>query len=147
MSINKKIKNATVNTYNTIEFKSKLESRAYQLFTEAGLNPKYEVEKLVLMEGFKPTIPFYTRNKAKQLVNNDKKIINITYTPDFLIEYNGYKFYIEMKGFINDSYPLKKKLFRKLIESKTNIVFFELYTVRDINKAIEIIKSYKNDGQ
>ena len=50
---------------------------------------------------------------------------------------------IEAKGKENDTYPLKKKLFRKLLEEYKydDILFFEVFTQKQLLQAIEIIKS------
>ena len=71
------------------------------------------------------------------------KVRDITYTPDFIILYNGTMFIIEAKGIENDTFPLKKKLFRRLLESmEMPCVYFEVRTKRELLEAIKIIKSY-----
>ena len=69
----------------------------------------------------------------------------MTYTPDFTFNYNGRLIIIEAKGKENDTYPLKRKLFRGLLEGQTNDnpLFFEIYTQKQLLQAIEIIKSYE----
>lgn len=144
-TVNKKVKNATTNEYDGIKFKSLLEARGYKLFKEAGFNVNYELDKMVLLEGFKPTVPFYIKDKKTKKLNlNDKKIIHISYTPDLIIEYNNTIFYIELKGIRTDSYNIKVKLFRKYLEDKEkNVVFFELHSIKEIKEAIEIIKNHE----
>ena len=114
---NKKIRNARESTFNGITFKSKLEESFYKTLMAAGLEPDYELTKFVLVEGFKPTVPFYNRNKSKVFRMDMTKVRDITYTPDFTILYNDTLFIIEAKGIENDTFPLKKKLFRRLLES------------------------------
>ena len=143
--MNNKVKNAQTIVYNEITFKSKLDLMAYKLLEEKGFNPQYEQNTFIIWQGFKPVVPFFTKNKARQIINNDKKLINITYTPDIYFEYRGYKVIIEMKGFTNDVYPIKVKLFRKYIEQlqdSNKYLLFELYTKQQLLTAIQIIEEY-----
>lgn len=144
-TVNKKVKNATTNEYDGIKFKSLLEARGYKLFKEAGFEHiYYESDKIILMDGFKPTVPFYVRNKkTKKLELNDNKLVHISYTPDLIITHNNTIFYIELKGMKTDSYNIKVKLFRNYLEIREkNRVFFELHSIKEIKEAIEIIKHY-----
>lgn len=143
--MNNKVKNAQIIVYNEITFKSKLDLMAYKLLEEKGFKPQYEQNTFIIWQGFKPVVPFFTKNKARQVINNNKKLINITYTPDIYFEYQGYKVIIEMKGFTNDVYPIKVKLFRKYIEQlqdSNNYLLFELYTKQQLLTAIQIIEEY-----
>lgn len=143
---NKKIKNATFVEYNSIKFRSKLEASFYRLLLEAGFEPQYERRTYLLWEGCKPTVPFYTKDKKTKLLKLDEtKLRNMTYTPDFTFNYNGRLIIIEAKGKENDTYPLKRKLFRGLLEGCThdNPLFFEVFTQKQLLQAIEIIKSYE----
>lgn len=143
--MNNKVKNAQIIVYNEITFKSKLDLMAYKLLEEKGFKPQYEQNTFIIWQGFKPVVPFFTKNKARQVINNNKKLINITYTPDIYFEYRGYKVIIEMKGFTNDVYPIKVKLFRKYIEQlqdSNNYLLFELYTKQQLLTAIQIIEEY-----
>lgn len=140
---NKKIKNAKRSVFNGIVFKSKLEETFYKTMVIEGLNPKYEPKKFILMEGFNPTIPFYNRSKSRVFRQDTSKIRDITYTPDFIVPYNNISFIIEAKGIENDTYPLKKKLFRRLLETlDTPCLYFEVHTKRELLEVIKIIKSY-----
>lgn len=145
MTENKKIKNASPLEYDGISFKSKLEKMAYQTLREHGLPAEYEPQKFVIWEGFKPTIPFYNKDpKTRMLKLETKKIINITYSPDFILKYNGYLVVIEAKGMENDLFPMKKKIFRKWLEEhEPKSIYFEIYTKRQLLQAIDIIKNLK----
>ena len=141
---NKKIRNARESVFNGIHFKSKLEESFYKTLVTAGLEPDYELTKFVLVEGFKPTVPFYNRSKSKVFKMDMTKVRDITYTPDFTLLYNDTLFIIEAKGIENDTYPLKKKLFRRLLESmKVPCVYFEVHTKRDMIFCIQKIKEYE----
>ncbi len=140
---NKKIKGATTTCYNGIQFKSSLEVMIYKTLLQEGFHPKYEEKKFTLWYGFKPTIPFY--NKGKDGLNKleNKKLIDITYTPDFTFEYNGYFVIIEAKGYENDIFPIKKKMFRKILEAYKKALYFEIFTKKQLVDAIKIIKEYE----
>ncbi len=140
---NKKIRNARESVFNGIHFRSKLEESFYRILVSAGLTPGYELTKFVLAEGFKPTVPFFNRSKSKVFRMDMNKVRDITYTPDFTILYNGILFIIEAKGIENDTFPLKKKLFRRLLESmEIPCVYFEVRTKKELLEVIKIIKSY-----
>lgn len=145
---NKKVKNATPMTYDGIEFKSRLETVVYKTFKDAGFNIQYEPVKYVLWKGFKPAIPFYNRKKATKHSNvtglklDNKKLMDITYTPDFQFKHNGYLIVIEAKGLETDSFMIKKKLFRHYLEQNVpNCIYFEVYSKVHVQQAVEIIKN------
>lgn len=140
---NKKVKNATPTVSNGIVFKSKLEAMAYKTLLQHGFEPEYETHTYTIWEGFRPTVPFYTRNKNRENILNLKKLINITYTPDFYMEYEGLKIIIEVKGMQNDVFPYKFKMFRKYIENlpdKEHYLIFEVFTRKQLLEFIQIIK-------
>lgn len=140
---NKKILGATSLVSDNITFKSKLEVTIYKELLRAGFNPKYEEQKFVIWEGIKPTKLFYNRDiKTKMLKLDMGKMRDITYTPDFTFKHKKYLIIIEAKGFENDTFPIKKKLFRGLLETmKTPVIYFEVYTKKQLVQAIKIIKS------
>lgn len=141
---NKKIKNAQPLEYEGILFKSKLEKMTFITLKEAGFPVKYEPQKIVVFDGFKPTVPFYDKNKAtRMLALQTKKLVSITYTPDFMFEYNNHLVIIEAKGFTNDTFPIKKKLFRAWLEEHPESIYFEIYSKKQLLQAIEIIKELK----
>ena len=142
---NKKIKNATSKEYNGIQFKSLLEVSTYKHLVSAGLTPQYEKFKFTIVDGFKPSIPFYDIDtKTKGLKLHDEKVRSITYTPDFTFIYKGIFVVMECKGFENDTFPIKKKLFRQWMETwLPNGIFFEVRTIKQLKQAIEILKEYE----
>ena len=135
---NKKIRNATPLEYSNIKFKSTLEKLVYKTLVESGLDVQYEPQTFTLWEGFKPTVPFYDRNKkTKNLELTDKKLIDIKYTPDFVVHYPPcIVAFIEAKGMENDVFYIKKKLFRSLLEEVVQNttyypMYFEVYTKKE----------------
>lgn len=141
--VNKKIKGASTKIYNGITFKSQLEVSIYKTLLQEGFNPKYEEVKYILWQGFKPTVPFYEKGKDGLNKLSMKKIIDITYTPDFTFKYKNYFVIIEAKGYENDTFPIKKKMFRKILESYSNTLYFEIFTKKQLVDAIKIIKTYE----
>lgn len=140
---NKKIINASPLEYDGIFFKSKLEKMAYQTLKEQGFPVLYEPKKIIIWEGFRPNVPFYNKDASTRMLKMDsKKVIDISYTPDLMFEYNNHLIIIEMKGFENNTYPLKKKIFRKWLESNyPNSIYFEIFTKKQLLQAIDIIKN------
>lgn len=151
---NKKIRNATPLEYGNIKFKSTLEKLVYKTLVESGLDVQYEPQTFTLWEGFKPTVPFYDRSKkTKNLELTDKKLIDIKYTPDFVVHYPpGIIAFIEAKGMENDVFYIKKKLFRSLLEEAAQNnnatyypMYFEVYTKKNVLQAIQLIKDYAEE--
>ena len=146
--MNHKIKNASCIEYNRIKFKSRLECSVYKWLIEKGITPQYEPYTFIIWSGFKPNVPFYTKSKYNDLKLDNKKIIDIKYTPDFFFIYNGIRVFIEVKGIENDVFYIKKKLFRAYLEKckkekGLNLLYFEIFTKRQLLQAIEIIKNYE----
>lgn len=141
---NKKIKNATQKQFDDIQFKSSLEVLLYRTFKDAGFDIKYEPKKFVIWEGYSPLVPFYDKDTKTGLLKlNKKKLIDITYTPDFCFDIGNLLVIVEAKGFCNDTFPIKRKLFRKYLEQlKQPVLYFELYSKKQALEAIKIIKEY-----
>lgn len=159
MSRNKKIRNTTQCQTNNITFKSQLEKMAYSCLFEHGFNPQYEPKTFTLIEPFDSITPFYDKetdtqfkkrkengdNSPRMLVKkSNKNIQGIRYTPDFYFKYNDLNVYIEMKGIENDVYYIKKKLFRRYLDTQPgHYIYFEIYSKRQLLQAITIIKDYE----
>lgn len=160
---NKKIRNATVCQTGNLTFKSQLEKSVYNTLQQLGFNSQYEPETHTLWDGFDPVTPFYDKesdtqqkkrledgdkNKSKILVHKKGKITGIRYTPDFYFKYGKLDVYIETKGFENDVFYIKKKMFRYFLDKRYNdtgqhSIFFEIYTKKQLLQAIEITKNYE----
>ena len=139
--MNRRILNATPFTYNGIDFKSKSEVMVYKTLIENGFTPKYEEETFYYWDGIRPTVPFYDLGPDRHLRLNMKKLIGSKYTPDFTFWSGGFKIIIEVKGYANDIYPFKKKLFRAYLETLDYpILFAEIYTKRQLLEFIKVIK-------
>lgn len=141
---NKKVLNATAKVYKGIKFRSKLEVFTYIKLEEAGIKALYEEKKYVLMKGFtfdSISIEPSTRKATRgHFIPNPYKVRDITYTPDF-VDPNG-KWIMEVKGFANDTFPLKWKMFKNhLQESGDEIpVLYLPKNQGQVLKTIDMIK-------
>lgn len=148
--VNRKIRGTKTIEYNGIKFKSTTECSCYKKLEESGLTFAHESEKITLWQGLKPeSVLSYSPKKlgkgryARDLELNNKALINITYTPDFVVLKKDYKIYFDIKGYANDTYPIKKKMFLKYLEQKKDdkkYIFFEPHSIRQMLQAIEMIK-------
>lgn len=123
MRRNRKIQNAqAVGIY-----KSRLEKKMADCLEERGIVADYEKHTFVLVEKFRFENKSYKGKQGHILLAESAAIRQMTYTPDFVsIEYN---FIVECKGFPNDAFPLKWKLFKKyLVENNLD---YDLYIPRN----------------
>jgi len=101
-------------SYDGIDFASGLERYMYMALKKANIKCKYEGETFVLINGFHFENEVYERQangKGDFINRGSKRILPIKYTPDFI----GYNFIIETKGRANESFPIRWKLFKKLV--------------------------------
>ena len=161
---NKKIRNATVTKVKGITFKSQTEKMVFKTLMDNGIIPEYECHTFTLWDGFSPITPFYDQETDKQqekrieeagtvrklpkiLVLKTGAVAGIRYTPDFHFEKNGVDVWIEVKGFENDVFYIKKKMFRKYLDDQfkktgKKAMFFEIYTKFQMLQALKIIDDY-----
>lgn len=157
---NKKIRNATAVKRGGVEFKSKLESGVFGLLTQLGFKPQYEKKTFILFDAFDSVTPFFDKEtdiqmkkrvkekgaeRCRLLARKTSKVQGIKYTPDFYFRFKNIDVYIEAKGFENDRFPIKKKMFRRLLDTiyrdtGQRSVFFEVYTIKQLYQAINILK-------
>lgn len=151
---NRKVKNAKKLNINGLEFKSLLEAYVYNQLIEAGINNfGYESHHFPLMQGFEFnnfSIEHFNRKdrkskaKLKYYENVTNKIRPITYVPDFVCINEDTKegWIIEAKGYPNDSFPLKWKLFKKfLVDNGYNVSLYKPNNQENVRKTINIIKN------
>lgn len=124
---NKKVRNATPNTYDGINFKSKLETNCYKIFQDKGITLKYEPTRFTLLEGFE---------------YNGYKFRDITYTPDFIDEERG--IIIETKGFATNDFKLRWKLFLWYLK-KTNS-HYRVYILKNIKQIRECLEEVTSNN-
>lgn len=117
MKENKKVVNATPVSTDGIEFKSKLEERIYKALKKRNINVQYEPQKIKIWDCDKLTVPYYDK-RGGVFQRITVKPTCITYEPDFVFVYKGTCVFLEAKGFANDVFPYKAKLFRDWLEKK-----------------------------
>lgn len=147
---NKRIRGATAVDLGDIHFKSKLERSCYLKLREAGFEVLYEPNRIQIWEGGKlsENVTAYQPSKKnrKELAPITRPLLPITYTPDFLVTVGNIVCYFDAKGYANDRYPIKKKMFLKFLDfmSQWNLektfLFFEVQTVAQIIYSIKIIQ-------
>lgn len=151
---NSKIKNTkSLELENGLKFRSKLELFTYQKLLGAGIdNFDYEKEKFVLMEAFEfpneSIEAFETKTKdvgkSKYFDDVDHKIRSITYLPDFTCINHETKqgWILEVKGYANDSFPLKWKMFKSwLVKHNYTVTLYKPNNQQNVLKCIELIKN------
>tara|TARA_B100000902_G_C27281657_1_gene902111 strand:+ start:1469 stop:1975 length:507 start_codon:yes stop_codon:yes gene_type:complete len=130
-------------SYDGIKFASGLERYMYMALKKAKIRAKYEGETFVLINGFYFNNEVYERqaNSKGEFTNRGgKRILPIKYTPDFI----GDDFIIETKGRPNESFPIRWKLFKKLVtEQFPGYRLFKPQNQKECDRVIQIIKDGK----
>tara|TARA_R110000787_G_scaffold53593_4_gene125431 strand:+ start:81 stop:527 length:447 start_codon:yes stop_codon:yes gene_type:complete len=133
-----KVKNAKKSTYDGKNFQSNLELYCYKQLEAINIPVEYEETTFTIFESFVYPQACY-EGTSKKLHNKTSKIRAITYTPDF-IDPEG-KWIIETKGYANESFPLRWKLFKKhLRENNHHYMLFMPRNKKQVDEVIEIIK-------
>jgi hypothetical protein len=125
-------------TYNGIEFQSLLEKRMYQLLHEEEIPVEYEEHSFTVFDALVYPQACY-EGTAKKLYNKGSKVRSINYTPDF-VDPNG-KWIIETKGYANESFPLRWKLFKRHL--KENNLAYVLFMPRNKTQCLEVLELIK----
>lgn len=131
-------------SYDGIQFASGLERYMYMALKKAKIKAKYEGETFVLINGFHFENDVYERqsNSKGEFTNRgSKRILPIKYTPDFI----GEDFIIETKGRPNESFPMRWKLFKRLVsEQFPGYTLFKPQNQKECDRVIQIIKELRN---
>lgn len=123
---NKKVKNAKSTVYKGIKYRSTLEARFAEFFDKEGIKVEYEPFKITLLPSFR---------------YNGECIRAIHYTPDFIMDYCGRKYIIEVKGYPTDAYRLKKKfILNWLLQNHSIYTFYEVKSLTAMRKILQEIK-------
>lgn len=143
--MNKKVLGATTTSIDGYKFKSKLEARAYSILKDSGLPFTYTPVSITVQPSFRPTVPFFKKNKVTKRLKMDSTMVRgITYTPDFVVYKSHYTIYIETKGFKTDSYNIKVKLFRQWLENQSGVYFAEITSLKELRELIEFINNIED---
>lgn len=130
-------------TVDGIQFASGLEKYMYLALKKAHVKADYEGITFELVPSFEfdlDCIERQSNGKGEYKNRGNKKILNIKYTPDFL----GANFIIETKGRANESFPLRWKLFKKLLTHNNMVtqtpVSWTLYKPQNHKECDETIR-------
>lgn len=134
--------------YKGINYSSTLERNMAIRLDEAGIPFQYEPETFTVVEGFQFPFESYERQssgKGDMINRGGKKIQPIKYTPDFI----GEGFIIETKGYANETFPMRWKLFKKMLaESETfnpdNLTIYKPQKIYECDEVVKLIKQ-KNE--
>ena len=142
-AVNRKIKNAQNLIVDGKAFRSKLEVYCYQKLKEEHIEFEYEGTRFCLLPDFKYSAAVAESYKKKGKWGFGEKsssVKGVTYKPDFVSLDNGWL--IECKGYPNDAFPLRWKLFKYLLS--TNGLELDLYLPKNqghVDLCIQKIKS------
>ena len=125
--------------FDSITFASGLERYMYQALKKAKIKADYEGETFTLIDGFEFEVDSYERQsngKGEFKNRGDKKILPIKYTPDFVNE----NFIIECKGRANESFPMRWKLFKRMInKQRPYVTLYKPQNQKECDQVIELI--------
>ena len=119
-----KIKNVTRVEIDGVKFRSKLEAYTYKKLKEANIDAEYEQHRYELLPAF---------------IFHGKKVRAMTYLPDFV----GRGFVIECKGFANEAFPLRKKLFEFWLSvNEPETQYHIVRTQKEVDLLIKTLTEY-----
>jgi hypothetical protein len=120
MSKKRQITRSKKTVVDGTQFASKLEAHMYKLLKHNNISYKYEGEKYILIDSFQYEASSYEKTATKKYLHDrgNKKILPISYTPDFIDSQYPPRYIIECKGNPNERFPLVWKLFKRYIHLK-----------------------------
>ena len=127
--------------YDGIKFASQLEIYMYKQLQANDVEFGYETERFDIIDGFHSDNVSFERTATKDFINRgEKKIRGIYYTPDFVSD----KFIIETKGRANESFPVRWKLFKRLLHLNNDMrVIYKPQSKADCDVAVkDILKRF-----
>ena len=130
------------------EYKSGLELTMAKLLDAAKIEFKYEPHSFNLIESFDfPFKCYERRGKGDMIDRGGKKVLGIKYTPDFV----GRDFIIETKGFANESFPIRWKLFKQLLAKSEKadpdkLIIYKPQKISECEEVVKLIKHHR-DGK
>ena len=132
-------------SYDGIDFASGLEKHMYIALQKAKIRSKYEGETFVLLPGFHFENKVYERQangKGEYKNRGEKRILPIKYTPDFI----GEDFIIETKGRANESFPMRWKLFKRLVMNQfPNVTLYKPQNQKECEETVRLILLKRNE--
>jgi len=131
-------------TVDGITFASGLEKYMYQALKDAKIKAQYEGKTFVVLEGFEfPNISIERCANGRGDFKNrgEKKILPIRYTPDFI----GDDFIIECKGRANESFPLRWKMFKKIVKrDHPCVIIYKPQNQKECDITVELIQKQRS---
>ena len=131
-------------TIDGITFASGLEKYMYQALKNAKIKAQYEGKTFIVLEGFEfPNISIERCANGKGDYKNrgDKKILPIKYTPDII----GDEYIIECKGRANESFPLRWKMFKKIVKrDHPYVIIYKPQNQKECDITIELIQKQRS---
>lgn len=137
--------------FEGITFSSGLELYMWKALKVAGIKAEYESEKFSLMSPFILKNEVWERKangKGDMLKKTDANIRGMMYTPDFIIRKpNGtIHMIIETKGYANESFPLRWKLFKQVVHTSfPDVVLFKPQKQTECDFTVQRILQLQND--
>ena len=132
-------------SYDGIDFASGLEKYMYIALKKNKIKAKYEGETFVLLAGFHFENKVYERQangKGDYKNRGEKRILPIKYTPDFI----GDDFIIETKGRANESFPMRWKLFKRLVMNQfPNVTLYKPQNQKECEETVKLILSRRSE--
>ena len=116
-----KVKNAVKNMYKGIKFQSKLELACYKELEINKIDVEYEETTFTIFDGLVYPQACYEGTQKKL--------------------YNKGKWIIETKGYANEAFPLRWKLFKKHL--KDNNHHYVLFMPRNKKQVVEVVDLIK----
>ena len=130
-------------TCDGITFASGLEKYMYLALRKAKIKADYEGETFVLIDSFEFETASYERQsngKGEFTNRGNKKIQPIKYTPDFV----NSRFIIECKGRANESFPMRWKLFKRIINRcYPHVTLYKPQNQKECDMVVELITKNK----
>ncbi len=138
-------------SYDGITFASGLELYMWKALKAAGIKAEYESERFTLATPFVLENEVWERKgngKGDFLMKTNVNIRPMTYKPDFIIRKPdgvAIHFIIETKGRANDAFPLRWKLFKRVIHDDfPDVIIFKPQKQAEcdttVNRILEIQK-------
>jgi hypothetical protein len=115
----------------------------YKLLKENKINFIYEGESFELSPSFVFDNDYFARlssGKGDFINRGHKKINNMSYKPDFVINHNEYYAIVETKGLPTEPFNMRMKLFKSTLnQSNTKCDIFVPQTQTECLKTMQII--------
>ena len=126
-------------TCDGITFASGLEKYMHLALKKAKIQAVYEGHTYEIFPAYQFDSSAYERcanGKGEYKDRGHKKILNISYTPDFM----GQGFIIECKGRANESFPLRWKMFKKYVkEHLPNVTLYKPQNQKECDETVSLI--------